>query len=238
MKIKNISDFKKLTYEDLRSMSKEELLNIHKQTYLWAQTRYNAATNALKGYFNEKKFYPIPKAYRKDFERNAKTGEVEFHKYKKHEFNDFRTEDVTRGKLLNEVMKEKYFLSTNTSTIRGHEQDIRDFMKMLKDKFDIRLRTREEYSKFFEVYETLDVSFEVVIGKYETWREIAQVVDDRKFKDMSPDEIASYLINRLNKNYEEGVYNNDLEGIEDLPPDARELYLDSIFGGRNRKGDN
>ena len=174
MKIKNISDFKKLTYEDLRSMSKEELLNIHKQTYLWAQTRYNAATNALKGYFNEKKFYPIPKAYRKDFERNAKTGEVEFHKYKKHEFNDFRT----------------------------------------------------------------DVSFEVVIGKYETWREIAQVVDDRKFKDMSPDEIASYLTNRLNKNYEEGVYNNDLEGIEDLPPDARELYLDSIFGGRNRKGDN
>ena len=155
MKIKNISDFKKLTYEDLRSMSKEELLNIHKQTYLWAQTRYNAATNALKGYFNEKKFYPIPKAYRKDFERNAKTGEVEFHKYKKHEFNDFRTEDVTRGKLLNEVMKEKYFLSTNTSTIRGHEQDIRDFMKMLKDKFDIRLRTMKNIQSFLKFMKLL-----------------------------------------------------------------------------------
>jgi hypothetical protein len=238
MEIKRISDFTKLTYEDLRSMTRQELMAIHKQTYVWANNRYNAATDALKSRFNEKKNYPIPKAYRKDFERNLKTGEVEFHRYKKHEFNDFREEDITRGKLLNEVMREKNFLSTSTSTVGGHEQDVREFMDMLKDKFGIELNTRKAYTKFFEVYETLDASYEAILGKYETWREIAQVVDKRNIDNMSAEEIASYLTEKLNRRYEQGVEDEINRAIEQLPPDARELYLDSIFGGRNRKGDN
>jgi hypothetical protein len=223
MEIRKIDDLLNITGEQLSKLTKIELLSIHKKSYVWAQKRHDRAISALKEKFKENNNAAIPRAYRTEFTRDKNNNIVYEEKRLFTRYNKSDTEKITRSELIHEIINERNFLATKTSTIEGHEKDIKKFIKKLEELTEIKI-PKSEYSNFFNVYNYVK-SNETIKSKYELWRDVAQVVTDKRLYDLTPSELATYLNNKINDEILRGNYNEDYNGTELDDKDVFDLFI-------------
>lgn len=197
---KYISNWSKLTINDITKMTTREINKLDnanlkaftKRAADFAQRRFNRLYDAVKQKRKSNKNYPVPRVIHRN-----KIGAVQRRKFAV-------TAEDNRAKLLSKAAEYRDFLRTKTSTLSGHQRNIERFINMVNDRYGIKIRTREEYNEFFEIYDAVlhvndgqreKVSIDAILGKYETWRVIAEKMKDKSNK--SPMEIAQEIKDRL-----------------------------------------
>lgn len=173
---KSLKNIKTLTYDDLRKMKKDELLDITKEAIRLANNRQKRLENYLK--VNRK--VPKPAVMRDFVGANTKNYskyalEENFETYNKYDFKIDSKKLNTKDELFYLRYKFKRaqdFLRSKTSTISGWKKSIDKFEKTLKNKlgftddekwnrelgFDKLKGSKIKYNRLFKVYQELSKS--------------------------------------------------------------------------------
>lgn len=207
MTIRKISDITNLRGEEMLKLTKEELIYAIKRANTWANKRLERALPVLQKRIEKDPNYPVPQVYRTDKRRGGAIEErAKYKRFVEGTGTNVRFVDPLKrdgeysiSLLRSQFTRVRDFLDTKTSTMEGWQSVLDNWVQKLSEKTHVHIPKRE-YGRFWDIYNRVEESISehaIQGGRYELWRQVADVMEDKNYGDMTPEELATYLENKI-----------------------------------------
>lgn len=171
-----------LTYDDLKDMDKNKLLQLSRQASSYVNTRRNGVISAIN-----KNNLPTPHVL----------SEESLEKYSAI-ITGKNNNKLGHNELIHNILLSKQFLLTKTSTLGGWKEVLNKGVKIIQDITDIKIN-KKDYSYFYEVVNRVNevINDNILNERYGVYRYVAEAINDIEYSHYDAKELATYLINKI-----------------------------------------
>lgn len=185
-----------LTYDDLKDMDKNKLLQLSRQASSYVNTRRNGVISAIN-----KNNLPTPHVLSEDsLEKYSAiiTGK--------------NNNELGHNELIHNILLSKQFLLTKTSTLGGWKEVLNKGVKIIQDITNIKIN-KKDYSYFYEVVNRVNevINDNILNERYGVYRYVAEAINDIEYIHYDAKELATYLINKIENDLIHGDNEEDNE---------------------------
>lgn len=198
---------KKLTYDDLKNMTKDKLTQLSTQASSYAKSRIGRTKQAVI-----KRKLPIPHVLSED----------SIYKYSAIRVGE-DNKKLTNGGLIHNILLSVQFLNTKTSTFKGWKNVLDNGIKIIEKITGYKIPIKE-YGLFYQVINRIEevINDNVLNERYGAYKYVAEAInnlpEEIEVRDgfINADELATYLINKIQDDLINSRYSREVDGDNDL----------------------